>query len=342
MRIGINPEKGKQIAHQAYHKIIVPIYVPNLEGYFKDGLRITKLCIESLIQTKHSKAILTVVNNNSCLEVREYLNQKFESGGIDELVHHNRNLGKIDAVIPIAKSSHEVLITITDADVLFEPGWMQAVEKVYNVFPEAGMVSPVPLSTHYMMFTSSTILKSIFKGGLKIRKEIIDLAPMQRFSESIGRGDVFFDKSFRKTHALSIDRGGFLAVVGCGHFVATYRSSVFKLTPERASEILHGKIAVNEFIDIPVDKGGFWRLATTINYAYHMGNVVEDWMQVKKMDNKFQTELNFPVTKSHHLRLISVLFYPLRKVLIENFLLSNKLKPLFFRLLGLRAKANEF
>jgi hypothetical protein len=144
MRLGTNPEKGKKIEHAAYHKIIVPIYVPNLEGYFKDGLKITRLCIESLIATKHSKALLTVVNNNSCIEVRNYLNDKFEKGEIEELVHYNRNLGKIDAVIPLARGSSEPLITITDGDVLFDQGWMQAVEEVYEVFPETGMVSPVP------------------------------------------------------------------------------------------------------------------------------------------------------------------------------------------------------
>ena len=342
MRIGVNPEKGKKINHQVYHKVIVPIYIPNLEGYFKDGLKITQLCIDSLISSKHSKAILTVVNNNSCLEVRNYLNQRFEEGGIDELVHHKRNLGKIDAVLPIAKSSYENLVTITDGDVLFEPGWMQAVEDVYKVFPESGMVSPVPLSTHYMMFTSSTILKSIFTGRLKIRSNLVDHSKMMLFAESIGRGDIFFNKKFRKTHALSVKRANFFAVVGCGHFVATYRKDIFSFSPKKATGLLYATEADRDYLDVPVDKAGFWRLATTVNYAYHMGNVVEDWMQVKKMDNKFQTELNFPITKSHHLRLISVLFYPLRKVLIENFLLSNKLKPLFFRLLGLRAKANEF
>ena len=74
MRVGFNPNKDKQINTSDYfHQVIVPVYVPNLEGYFKDGLTILKYCIESLLKTSHSQTYFTIVNNGSCTEVIEYL-----------------------------------------------------------------------------------------------------------------------------------------------------------------------------------------------------------------------------------------------------------------------------
>jgi hypothetical protein len=341
MRIGQNPTKNKSVEHSAYHKIIVPIYVPSLEGYFKDGLKITKLCIESLITTKHDKALLAVVNNHSCKEVRDYLQSEFESGRIDQLIHHNKNFGKIDAVVPIARSSQEPLITITDGDVLFKQGWMQAVEEVYDVFPEAGMVSPVPLSTHYMIYTNSTILGALLKGNLKIRKNVIELAPMQKFAESIDRGDIFFKKYLRKTHALTVKRNNTIAIVGCGHFVATYNKDVFNQSPEKYTGLLYASKADKEYLDIPVDKGGFWRLATQKNFAFHMGNHWEDWMTLNDENLIFETNHRYKLKRKSNLKINSLLFF-VRRLIVSRVLLSKRIKPYFFSILGLSTSDNSF
>ena len=49
MRVGFNPNKDKNLVRSDYyHKIIIPVYIPNFEGYFKDSFRIFKICLESL------------------------------------------------------------------------------------------------------------------------------------------------------------------------------------------------------------------------------------------------------------------------------------------------------
>lgn len=342
MRIGVNPEKGKKINHQVYHKVIVPIYIPNLEGYFKDGLKITQLCIESLILTKHNKASLTVVNNNSCKEVREYLQTKFEDGGIDHLVHHRINLGKIDAVIPIARSSQEPLITITDGDVLFRQGWMQAVEEVYDVFPEAGMVSPVPHGTTFNKFTCNTILGGLFKKELKIEKGLCDLKHMLAFAKSIGGEEKMYKKPLHLSHQMVVKRGAFYAVVGCGHFVSTLRNTNFKLAPQGLSGYVYSKNADNGFIDIPLEKSGLWRLATTGNHAWHMGNVWEPWMD-EEFQNQKQTPANNKTIVPNKPK-ATTFGIPLRfrRFIVSQILFSNKVRPYFVKYLGLSASAKEY
>lgn len=36
-----------------------------------------------------------------------------------------------------------------------------------------------------------------------------------------------------------------------------------------------------DYLDKAPLKKGYWRLTTYDNYAYHMGNVYEDWMQIE-------------------------------------------------------------
>jgi len=285
MRVGQNPEKDKEIHDDAYHRIIVPIYVPNLEGYFEKGLEVTKLCLDSLFITKHEKCRVSIVDNGSCKEVREYLQERYRDGNIDQLVQLKQNVGKIDAVIPIAKNAVEALVTISDGDVLFLDGWVQAVESVYVHFPEAGMVSPVPHGTTFANFTVNTLYDAYFKKLLKFQ-EVCDPEDMLRFAASIGREATMYKKRIRLKYQLTVSRKSNHAVVGCGHFVSTLRKEVFKESPEGPSKLAYATSADRNYIDIPNEKAGLWRLATTGNYAYHIGNQPEGWMQDFFKDTK--------------------------------------------------------
>ncbi len=51
---------------------------------------------------------------------------------------------------------------------------------------------------------------------------------------------------------------------------------------------------MNKYIDLPNQELGFLRLATKNNYAYHLGNVKEAWMddefsKIKKSKSKAKT-----------------------------------------------------
>ena len=78
MRIGSNPNKEIHQEQSVFlHQIIVPVYIPNEEGYFIDALKILKICLNSLCNTVHDKTYITVVNNGSCENVVRYLNALF-------------------------------------------------------------------------------------------------------------------------------------------------------------------------------------------------------------------------------------------------------------------------
>ena len=46
MRKGINPQKNSEVTTtEYYHKVIVPVYVPHQEEYYKDAFKILKICL---------------------------------------------------------------------------------------------------------------------------------------------------------------------------------------------------------------------------------------------------------------------------------------------------------
>ena len=70
MRIGYNPLRNELHKPSDFkHQVIIPVYLPNAEGYFKDGLRILDYCLQSLFKTAHSKTFITIINNGSTAEV---------------------------------------------------------------------------------------------------------------------------------------------------------------------------------------------------------------------------------------------------------------------------------
>jgi hypothetical protein len=280
MRIGINPEKNaNKIELNNYHRIVIPVYIPHFEGYFEQSFETFKLCIESLLLTIHPKSRVTIYNNNSHPTVKEYIDTKYnESEYIDQVFHSKENLGKINAILAAVKGNLEPLITISDSDVFFKQNWQNAIENLLIQFPEAGMVCPVPNSKAVSQFVKNNWYYGIFKGKLNFEK-VLDPQAMIRFDDSLGNTKSLLKPIHLERYlVLSNESKTAKAVMGGGHFVATLRREVFdKGTNEPAFIKIVGGVE-NKFIDIPNEDLGFLRISTLENYAFHLGNSVENWM----------------------------------------------------------------
>ena len=340
MRIGFNPAKeNKEITIENYHRVIVPVYIPNFEGYFANLFDVFKLCLESLIITSHNKTRITIYNNNSHPTVKAYIDEKYnECELIDQVFHSKENLGKINALLAASKGNLEPLITITDADVLFKNGWQEAVEQTFINFPEAGMVSPVPSSKVYKMFTANNWYFGIFKGKLAFEK-VEDPEAMHRFDVSLGNKELIYKPiHLEKYLVLTNKKNNAKAVMGCGHFVATLKREVFDKGSNCPAFIKIVGGVERVFIDTPNEKLGLLRIATKENYAYHMGNNTEEWMydEFNKLKNN-----NTPVLFIGN----EFVFQPISKIgqfLGTNFKLlldkSKKTNLFLLNRLGLNAK----
>ncbi|GAA3779673.1 glycosyltransferase [Flavobacterium ginsengiterrae] len=273
MRVGFNPQKDqKQINSEYFHQIIIPVYIPNQEGYFKDAFIILKYSLESLFKTCHNKTYITIVNNGSCAEVACYLQELFVGNKIHELIH-STNIGYINAMLKGVCGQNFPLITTADADVLFLEGWQKNTYNVFEAFPKAGAVCPTPSSRSYKTHTSNIFWDMIFSKKMQF-STVKNPAALKAFGHSVGNPN-FYNK-YQLSKYLTLTNNDLKAVVGAGHFVVTYRAIIFNELSKHTPYVLGG--GSDDMFDLPVIKKDFWRLSTEDNYTYHMGNVYEDWI----------------------------------------------------------------
>jgi len=335
MRKGNNPKKDKKInKSHCFHQVIIPVYIPNREGYFKDSIRIFHLCIESLLKTVHSKTYITIVNNGSCNEVEDYLNNLYQGGKIHEVIH-TENIGYINAMLKGIAGHNFPIFTNADADVLFLKGWQEASYSVFNDFPKAGVVCPTPSSRSLRTLTSNIYWDLFFSSKLKFDK-VLDSNALIKFAESIGNPN--FYNEIQQEKYLTIKGKDINAVVGAGHFVVTYRGEIFDKLDSRFSEYVLGGDSDDVF-DIPVVKKGYWRLSTDNNYAYHMGNVLEEWMNDEL--NKLEINNNESDYKLKKVKANSPMLSFVKNKIFGKFILNKKIMRLFIIWKGLTKQEAE-
>jgi len=278
MRIGFNPHKDqKRKTNDFFHQVIIPVYIPNQESYFKDSLELLKYCLNSLILTSHSKTYFTIVANGCCVEVRDYLDNLFSENKIHEIIHTTA-IGKLNAVLKGIVGHDFPLVTISDADVLFLNKWQSETYDVFNAFPKAGAVSTTPNSKMVKHFTSSIFIDTLFSKKVQF-SAVENPNAMQSFAESIGNS-TFFKKVHLEKYVTVTSQNNTKAVIGAGHFVATYRGEIFNRIKNKYSNYSLGGDSEIAFLDKPVQENNLWRLSTINNFTYHLGNTKEDWMQV--------------------------------------------------------------
>lgn len=276
MRIGFNPNKDKVLPKSDYiHQVIVPVYIPHQNDYFKDSFQILQLCLESLFKTCHNKTYITIVNNGSCIEVVNYLNKLQQEAKLQEVIHTS-TIGKLNAILKGLSGHQFPLITITDADVLFLNDWQKATYEVFEAFSKTGVVSPVPNSKLLRHNTANIIGETFFSKHMCFTP-VVAKAGMEAFAKSIGNESLY--KAIHLEKQLTITRGSTTALIGAGHFVATYKGVSFDVLKQRFSTYSLGGDSEKLILDRPATDLGLWRLSTQNNYAYHLGNVKEDWMQ---------------------------------------------------------------
>ncbi|OOG65785.1 glycosyltransferase family A protein [Flavobacterium sp. A45] len=330
MRVGFNPHKDKTLTESDYfHQVIIPVYIPNQEGYFKDSFEILGLCLDSLFKTINKKTCITIVNNGSCIEVVAYLNDLFHKNKIQEVIH-TTNIGKLNAVLKGISGDNFPLITVSDSDVLFLNGWQEASYSIFDSFPKTGAVCPTPSSRSLRTFTANVYWDLFFSNKLKCTP-VVNHDALKMFGLSVG-DDNFYNPVQLKKY-LTVTNEDKKAVLGAGHFVTTYRSQVFNNLESRFATFKLGGDSEGQFLDLPVVKKGFWRLSTVDNYAYHMGNVSEDWMKVEvskliQNDKKSTFELK-PIQSS------SKLAYFVKSKLFAKLILNKKVMRYFLIWKGL-------
>ncbi len=327
MRSSNNPIKlSPALKSYKLHRVIMPVYIPSESDYYKDAFNIFKISLGTLLNTTSRDLVNITIINNSCIEkVDSFVRQLYNQGQIDQYIINKSNRGKADSIISAAKGSYEPFLTISDADVFFEKDWLYQIQTIFEAFPKAGVVCPFPAPNLKFRATASTWLWGLFNIRIKY-SNIVNSRELDFFAKSIGIENFFHKSDYAGQFYLS--KNGVKALIGSGHFVATYRRSVFK-TLKYKPELMGlrgGLIKIEE----QVDNLGLLSLSSPRSKVKHMGNKKEAWMKVElispssvntSMDNDIQFTLLRLVpsyVKKILLKSISVFFILRRKLALNT------------------------
>jgi hypothetical protein len=339
MRIGKNPAKqegNNKVKESCFHQIIIPVHLPYLEGYYKDGLEILKLCLESIYLTVHHKTFISVINNGSCQEVSNYLNECLNHKKVNEVIHTS-TIGKINAISKGLSGHNFDLVTITDADVLFTNGWQKAVYEIFDAFPKSGMVGTTPNSKMLKHFTENVHIDNLFNKNFKFRK-VKNPDDMLSFGKSIDNLSIF--KEVHLKNILSIKKEDTIGVVGSGHFTGTYRAELLKDAFKKYTSDVISPESDRIFLDKPSVKNGHWRLCTYDNFTYHLGNIKEDWM-IDKLRNIQKAQINDLRNPLSEHKIKNCFYCILAQFIIRKLFFNKYLRKYYYQYLGLKKHESQ-
>jgi hypothetical protein len=284
MRIGANPNSNKKIiSKDKAHRVIIPVFIPNTEGYFADSIKIFRICIDSLLKTINDDTAISIISNGSCQEANDYIIKLLQEKKIDKAVFNMNNVGKMNAIISEARASFEEFITFSDADVFFDKGWLAKTFEIFSKVPSAGFVSMNPTPQN-LGFANSTILDNVFNMVFRSKKtkDVCTQSDLSHFHSSTGKDSEYTDKIMNST--IYCVKNNENCIIGAGHFCCTIRkTSTLKYVPGEKSDSYASGGSESIYLDMPFDKTGLWRLSSSKAYVWHMGNVFEEEWTNKKL-----------------------------------------------------------
>lgn len=280
MRRGANPRKkdSKVINQTPQLTVLIIVYIPQLSGYWRESLKILKICINSILQNTQLPFELFIFDNGSCNKVKKYLMRLLRKKKVHRLILSRENLGKNAAWNIIFSSVQSRFVAYADSDVYFYKNWDQEHIRIFENYPEVGMVSGIPVREKTDLSTSST--KLIVERNPKIsvrRGKLIDYSILEQFRKSLGKNPQDYRSgTLAELEDMKLEINNVVTFVGASHFQFMSKSEILRtLLP-----LPQNKLIGNEkILDLRVNQAGFMRLSTEKRFVHHMGNslVGDEW-----------------------------------------------------------------
>ncbi|MDP5158586.1 MAG: glycosyltransferase family 2 protein [Flaviramulus sp.] len=329
MRKGVNSSKEQVIeASNVEHRVIIPLHIPFEEAYYKDAFSIFEMCLNSILNTSIYKLKITVISDGSCDNVNNKLYKLYQNNKINELIIEKDNIGKINAILKGLRTVNEQFVTITDADILFLNDWDKSVFEIFSTYKKAAVVSPIPVFRKQLSYTANIWLDYLFSKKMKFRAVKNPIA-LEKFANSLGWP---FLRDKYKDVIMTLKQDNVIAVVSAAHCVATYKTEYLKNIPKTNTIYKLGGNTEGEYLDKPPYMLDGYRLSTYDNYAYHMGNLKEDWLtdsfnSIKIVNEKTTLpiiEKTSPKKKPLKLMAMKLLLNSFKTRKVYDFFLKNK------------------
>lgn len=281
MRIGQNPAKFvESVPQPARVTVTIVTYIPFLSGYYAEMLDVLKACLGSLWAHTPTPYDLLIFDNASCSEVREWLSEQHAAGKIQYLVLSEKNVGKAAAWNFIFAAAPGEIIAYADADIYYYPGWLAALTGVVDAFPNAGMVTGIPMWSP-AQYATATVTWALNTREVSLeRGKLLPWEDYWKHARSLGQSKAEAKENFDKQEDIRIYLGDTrpqqLApyyYIGAGHFQFVARKAVLQeVLPIPANRPM-GQV---RRLDIALNERGYLRLSTPDWWVQHLGNSLAD------------------------------------------------------------------
>lgn len=270
MRVGQNPIKAvERIEPPAPVTVVVISFVPFLSGYYTYGLDLLKLCLGSIHKNTQEKYDLMVFDNGSCLEVRNFLIHEQSEEHIQFLILSEFNLGKPAAWNFAFASAPGEFVAYADSDVYFYNGWLKASLEALSEFPQAGMVTAMPILTP-QQYSSSTIQWAQKQDEVKVDQgNLLPWEDFWRHARSLGDTEETARQFYNENHAVRLTHKGKKYFAGAAHFQFMARKAILQEVLPIPAERPMGQVRL---LDKAIDESGYLRLSTDQWFVQHLGN----------------------------------------------------------------------
>ncbi len=275
-RLGINPARKKQSLYKP-HEVTVAmlVYIPSLEGYFRQRLEILKVSIQSLLSSTKTAFDFLVLDNGSTETVRIYLKELNDQGSIDYLILSSRNLGVEGGIKLLTSTTLGKYIAYTNDDVFYYPGWLQEHLKIMNTFPDVGMVSGAPVGIQSTLADRSLVnLMDQNLPKLTVSRTARNPQWEEDWAKSTGRNLDEHQVFIKETPHTLLEYKGVRAVGSATHYQFLAPVSVIKkaLPDDWRGNLMGGVVELDRI----VDGMGYLRLSTKERYTRHIGNALDE------------------------------------------------------------------
>jgi hypothetical protein len=265
MRLGMNPLRLQQVTEPDKVAAVIT-HLPNQEGYHAQRFEVLKTCLLSM-RLGAPGIPVTVWDNGSCHEMIDWLQNEYKP----ETLILSANIGKSNARAALYHMVNpETIMSLSDDDMLFYPGWWDESEKLLKHFPNVGKISCYPVRTQARW--GSTLTREWAKKNGKVRTgKIISEDEDYDFCTSIGR-DYNFQKEFTEAEFDTVVKyNGVEAYCFAHHCQFMAYSGVIAPFCKRSDDCM----ADEKPFDSSVDYAGLLQFTTLQRYARHIGNIVD-------------------------------------------------------------------
>lgn len=311
MRVGQNPAKFvNTVAQPAPITATVVSCIPFLSGFYEQNLEVLRECITSLYKTGENQYDIMVFDNHSCHEVRRYLVEAYEQGVIQTLVLSEKNIGKLGAWNFMFGAAQGKYIAFSDSDVYFRPGWLEASLKLFQSYPNVGMVTGRPIRSLEEYSTATVSWGRNMSAVTCTDGVLMEWDTYVEHTRSLGHPDEKARQEYSQGVDHLLEYGGQSAYAGAGHFQFVALKEVLnRIFPVPSEKPMRGETVLDE----AVNQIGYLRLCTVNPHVLHMGNQVPDFIIPRgKAENPkpwFRRLVNIPFIRSILLRIYGVIFH---------------------------------